>query len=239
MLKSIKAVEKKRAYENVVVQIRALLDSGRLKQGDQLPTENDLSEMFSVSRATIREAIRTLESLKLVQSRQGEGTYVLASDQEVLIHSLAEALSNETDNIYDIFYVRKIIAPHVAELAAENATPEEINELEALLTEQRKAVTDNVSVAKCDIAFHAALSRASKNPVLDRLLAALSDLVEQTRGEHLQDGERSKKSLAGHAEVFTAVKEKDCHAARLAMRRHLEEMETIVLGKKRNKIDKN
>jgi GntR family transcriptional repressor for pyruvate dehydrogenase complex len=79
MLKAIKAVEKKRAYEDVVAQIRALIDDGRLKQGDQLPTERELSETFRVSRATIREAIRTLESTKLVQSRQGDGTYVLAS----------------------------------------------------------------------------------------------------------------------------------------------------------------
>ena len=78
MLKAIKAVEKKRAYEDVVAQIRALIDDGRLKQGDQLPTERELSETFRVSRATIREAIRTLESAKLVQSRQGDGTYVLA-----------------------------------------------------------------------------------------------------------------------------------------------------------------
>lgn len=233
MLKSIKAVEKKRAYEDVVVQIRALIDEGRLKQGDQLPTERDLSEMFKVSRATIRDAMRTLESLKLVQSRQGEGTYVLASDEEVLVHSLAAALVNEKDNIYDIFYVRKIVAPHVAELAAENATPEEINSLASLLTEQRKAVADSASVAKYDIDFHALLAKVSKNPVLERLLAALSDLLEQTRGEHLQDEERSRKSLEGHNEVFIAIKNGDCPAARRAMRRHLEEMETIVLGKTR------
>ena len=123
MLKAIKAVEKKRAYEDVVAQIRALIDDGRLKQGDQLPTERELSETFRVSRATIREAIRTLESAKLVQSRQGDGTYVLASNEETLVQTLAAVLFNEKDTIYDIFYVRKIIEPHVAELAAENATP--------------------------------------------------------------------------------------------------------------------
>src|SRR5664280_2187255 len=104
MLKALKAVEKRRAYEDVVSQIRALIEEGRLKQGDQLPTERDLSETFKVSRATIREAIRTLESHRLVQSRQGEGTYVLASSEESLVHPLAAALFNEKDNIQDIFY---------------------------------------------------------------------------------------------------------------------------------------
>ena len=233
MLKAIKAVEKKRAYEDVVAQIRALIDDGRLKQGDQLPTERELSETFRVSRATIREAIRTLESLKLVQSRQGDGTYVLASSEETLVQTLAAVLFNEKDTIYDIFYVRKIIEPHVAELAAENATPGEIKELATLIMEHEESIAEGKSVTKYDSAFHGLLARMSKNPIMERLLSALVDLFEQTRGEYLQNDERAKKSFIGHHEVFTAIKSRDCTAARRAMSRHLEKVETIVMGKKR------
>ena len=233
MLKAIKAVEKKRAYEDVVAQIRALIDDGRLKQGDQLPTERELSETFRVSRATIREAIRTLESAKLVQSRQGDGTYVLASNEETLVQTLAAVLFNEKDTIYDIFYVRKIIEPHVAELAAENATPGEIKELATLIMEHEESIAEGKSVMKYDSAFHGLLARMSKNPIMERLLSALVDLFEQTRGEYLQNDERAKKSFIGHHEVFTAIKNRDCTAARRAMRRHLEEVETIVMGLKR------
>ena len=239
MLRSIKAVEKKRAYEDVVVQIRAFIKDGRLKQGDQLPTERDLSVMFKVSRATIREAIRTLESMKLVQSRQGAGTYVLTSNEENLIQPLAAALFHEKDNIYDIFYVRKIIEPHVAELAAGNATFEEINKLAAIIVEHEESVADGKGGVKYDTAFHGLLGRMSKNPVLERLLSALNDLLEQTRDEYLQDEERERKSILGHHEVFTAVKKGDCSAARRAMYRHLKEVETIVMGKKRKGGAKN
>jgi GntR family transcriptional repressor for pyruvate dehydrogenase complex len=233
MLKAIKAVEKKRAYEDVVAQIRALIDDGRLKQGDQLPTERELSETFRVSRATIREAIRTLESAKLVQSRHGDGTYVLASNEENLVQPLAAALFREKDNIYDIFYVRKIIEPHVAELAASNATPEEINKLAAIIVAHEESIAKGKSVTKYDTAFHGLLGLMSKNPVLERLLSALNDFLGQTRDEYLQDDERAKKSILGHHEVFTAVKKGDCSAARRAMSRHLEKVETIVMGKKR------
>jgi GntR family transcriptional repressor for pyruvate dehydrogenase complex len=233
MLRSIKAVEKKRAYEDVVSQIRALIDDGRLKQGDQLPTERDLSATFKVSRATIREAIRTLESMKLVQSRQGAGTYVLTSNEENLVQPLAAALFHEKDNIYDIFYVRKIIEPHIAELAAGNATPEEIDRLAAIIIEHEESVAGGKSAVECDTAFHGLLSRMSKNPVLERLLSALNDLLEQSRDEYLQDDERAKKSILGHHEVFTAVQKGNCSAARRAMYRHLKEVETIVMGKKR------
>jgi GntR family transcriptional repressor for pyruvate dehydrogenase complex len=233
MLKAIKAVEKKRAYEDVVAQIRALIDDGRLKQGDQLPTERELSETFRVSRATIREAIRTLESAKLVQSRQGDGTYVLASSEETLVQTLAAVLFNEKDTIYDIFYVRKIIEPHVAELAAENATLGEIKELATLIMEHEESIAEGKSVTKYDSAFHGLLARMSKNPIMERLLSALVDLFEQTRGEYLQNNERAKKSFIGHHEVFTAIKSRDCTAARRAMSRHLEKVEKIVMGKKR------
>src|SRR4030043_1552962 len=101
----LKAVRKKRAYEDIVKQIRHLVEKGRLKRGDQLPTERELSETFKVSRASVREAIRYLESMKLVESRQGEGTYVIASSEEALGQPLASTLFLETDNIMDIFSI--------------------------------------------------------------------------------------------------------------------------------------
>jgi GntR family transcriptional regulator, transcriptional repressor for pyruvate dehydrogenase complex len=231
MLKAIKAIEKKRAYEEVVSQIRMLMEEGRLKMGDQLPTERELSETFKVSRATIREAIRTLESLKLVQSRHGEGTYVLSSEEN-LVHPLAAALFDEKDTIQDIFYVRKAIEPHIAELAADNATPEEIERLETIINECKRSVSDIDGNAKADTEFHTHLAQMSKNAVLGRLLAALSDILEQTRYEYLQDEERSKQSLKGHLKIFNAVKNGDSAAARRAMRRHLEDVESIVIGKR-------
>ena len=81
----LKVVEKKRAYESIVQQVLDLIENGKLKRGDQLPSERELTEIFKVSRTTVREAIRTLESMRLLQSRQGNGTYVLTSNEEDLI----------------------------------------------------------------------------------------------------------------------------------------------------------
>lgn len=230
MLSSVKAVEKRRAYEDVVNQIRAFIDDGRLKQGDQLPAERHLSETFKVSRATIREAIRTLESLKLVQCRQGEGTYVLSSHQETLVQPLAAVLFSAKDAISDIFYVRKAIEPYIAELAALNATPEEIREMAELVSHQKESCSGDNGSDKCDAGFHSLLARMSKNSVMERLLAALVDLMDQTRTECLHDAERVKISFTGHHEVYAAIRDRDCEAARLAMGRHLDEVEKVVMG---------
>ena len=77
MKPALKVVEKKKAHEDIVRQVLSLIEGGELVRGDQLPPERELSEIFKVSRTTVREAIRTLETMKLLQSRQGSGTYVL------------------------------------------------------------------------------------------------------------------------------------------------------------------
>src|SRR4030042_3834007 len=143
---SLRAVEKKRAYEDIVQQVLTLIEDGKLKRGDQLPSERELTETFKVSRTTVREAIRTLESMKLLQCRQGTGTYVLASSEEALIQPLAAALFNKKDDIRDIFFIRRIIEPHVAQLAAEHATSQEIEEMERMLQEQERCIRKRVNI---------------------------------------------------------------------------------------------
>jgi len=235
MREELKVVEKKRAYESIVQQVLDLIENGKLKQGDQLPSERELTEIFKVSRTTVREAIRTLESMKLLQSRQGNGTYVLASTEEDLVQPLAAALFNAKDDIRHIFYVRKIIEPHVAELAAENATAQEIEEMEEILRRQEICVEQGENIIETDSAFHNLMAGATKNRVMERLTAALVDFLKQSREHYLLDVEpgnnRPERSLEGHKQVLAAIKKGDCEAAQRLMLQHLEEIERIVFKK--------
>jgi len=228
----LKAVIKKRAYEDIVKQIRNLVERGKLKRGDQLPTERELSETFKVSRATVREAIFSLEAMKLVDRRQGDGTYVIASSEEALVQPLASSLFHEKDDMIDIFSLRKIIEPEVAQLATENQTSEEINELEEILKEQEKEVANGKNPIQTDSEFHHLLARMAKNRVSERILLALVDLLGKTREKYLQTNERKQKSLQGHRNILAAIKNGNGTAARQAMRRHLEDVEDILLEKK-------
>ena len=233
MKTSLRAVEKKRAYEDIVQQVLTLIENGKLKRGDQLPSERELTETFKVSRTTVREAIRTLESMKLLQCRQGNGTYVLASSEEALIQPLAAALFNAKDDIRDIFYIRKIIEPHVAHLAAENATPQEIEALEKILNEQEACIGRGESVVETNSLFHNHLAGAAKNRVMERLLLALIDLLHQSREEYLMEDERNKRaerSLEGHKKILTAIKDGDCDVALKLMLQHLEDIEGIIFS---------
>jgi GntR family transcriptional repressor for pyruvate dehydrogenase complex len=232
----LKVVEKKRAYEDIVKQIRTLIEKGKLKRDDQLPSERELSETFRVSRTSVREAIRTLESMKLVQSRQGNGTYVLASSEEALVQPLAAALFNEKDDILEIFSIRKIIEPYVAQMAAQKAAPQDIEEMEKILQEQVACIDRGGSIIETDSAFHSLMAKTAKNRVMERLLGALVDLLEQTREEYLLNGEhdeRARRSLRGHQQVLAAIASGDSAAAQKSMLRHLEDIEGIIFRKKK------
>jgi len=231
MRDSLRAVEKKRAYEDIVIQIRDLIVNGKLKRGDQLPPEYELSERFKVSRPTIREALRTLATHKLVESRQGEGTYVLVSSEEALARPLADALFHQNqDEINEIFSIRKIIEPQVAELAARNATPEEIEKLAAIVNEQQAAIAADKNAIDYVPAFHELVVRMSKNRVLERLLLALLDISRQTGHEDPQNKLRLIKSFEGHRDIFAAIKARDGKAARQIMLHHLEDVERVMLS---------
>jgi GntR family transcriptional repressor for pyruvate dehydrogenase complex len=229
----LKEVRKKRAYEDIVVQIHDLIKKGRLKQDDQLPNEKELSETFKVSRSTVREAILSLETMRLVERRQGDGTYVIATSEEALVQPLASSLFGEKDDLIDIFYLRKIIEPEVAHIAAENATAEEIEELAKILREQEAELASSGVEVHTDTTFHHLLARMAKNRVLERLSLALVDLLSETRDEYLQSDERKRGSVKGHHRILDAIKARNGRAARQAMLKHLADVEKSVFNKKR------
>jgi len=233
----LKAVKKRRVYEDIVGQIHHLIRKGKLKRGDRLPTERELVDTFKVSRASVREAIFYLEAMNLVHRRQGNGTYVIASNEEALVHPLATSLFHEKDDLIDIFYLRKIIEPEVAHLASENRSPRELEELEEIFKEHEKRVAEGLNPIQTNSDFHRLLARMAKNRVLERLLLALFDLLRRTRERYLQTEERKHKSLRGHQEILLAIKRGNGPAARQAMLRHLEGVEDI-LFKKRKEVEK-
>jgi GntR family transcriptional repressor for pyruvate dehydrogenase complex len=229
----LKVVQKKRAYEDIVKQIRHLIERGKLKRGDQLPVERELSETFKVSRATVREAVFSLETMKLVQRRQGDGTYVIASSEETLVQPLAAALFHEKDDMIDIFSIRKIIEPVLAQLASEKGTSEEVSELEEVLKEQEREVASGKSPVQTDAEFHHLLARMSKNRVLERLILALFDLMAKTREKYLQTEERMQRSLQGHQAILAAIRSGNGKGARHAMLRHLQDVEDVLFKKRK------
>ena len=224
-------VRKTRVFEGVARQIQRLIADGALAPGDRLPPERELAERFRVSRGSVRDAIRTLEIVGLVAARQGEGTVVAEVSHETMAAPLASVLVRKRELIAELIDVRRIIEPALAARAARRATEEEIAHLEEVLRRQRVKMLRGESTVEEDTEFHSVLAHAARNGVILKVLDVLMDLLRETRARTLQVEGRLQKSFAGHRRVLEAIRRRDPDAAERAVRRHIEEIESIVMEK--------
>jgi GntR family transcriptional repressor for pyruvate dehydrogenase complex len=218
-----------------VGQIHDLIREGKLRAGDQLPSERELAETFKVSRTSVREAIRALETKGLVVTRTGMGTFVADLPIEFLVAPFATLLIEEKDALADIFEVRKLVEPHIASLAAERATAADIQAMSDILNKQEAAVSRGESGVEADAEFHFAIGQATQNQALKKLISGLMDILSHSREESLQTAGRRQASLASHRGILAAIEAHDQERAREAMLRHIERVERNVLSQKEKK----
>ncbi len=220
-----------RVYEAVARQLQELIADGKLQPGDRLPPERELAETFRVSRSSLRDAIRTLELMGMVEARQGEGTVVRDLTPESLVVPLATVLVRKRELVAELLDVRRMIEPGLAARAARHATPEEIAELEEILRRQEARMRQGEPAVEEDSQFHYAIARAARNRVVLKVLDVLMDLLRESRARSLQVLGRQERSHAGHRRILRAIQKHDAAAAEAAVRRHLGEIEDVVLKK--------
>ncbi len=226
---AFQAIRKNKVYEAVARQIETLILE-KLKAGDKLPPERELAEMFSVSRSSIRDAIRSLELAGLVEPRQGIGTVVCEVTADSLLNPLVNALKRKQELVTELLEVRKMIEPPLAARAASHVAPDEIEEMEDILRRQAEKMGRDEMTIEEDSEFHYTIAMASGNSVVLKVLDLLMDLLRETRERSLQLPGRAQRSLAGHRQILAAIKKGDAKAAEAAMRRHIEDVEHIVLN---------
>jgi len=222
------AVHKGRRYEPVAEQIQRLIASGALGPGDRLPPERELAAKFGVGRSSLRDAIRTLEVMGIVESRHGRGTVVRDLSTDALVVPLASVLSHKRELVAELLDVRRMIEPALAARAAANATEDELSRLEDILRRQAEKVRRGEPSIEEDSEFHYAIALAARNSVVLRVLDVLMDLLRESRARSLQVKGRPEQSCAGHRRILRAIKRRDGLAAEAAVRKHLKEIEEIV-----------
>jgi GntR family transcriptional repressor for pyruvate dehydrogenase complex len=221
-------VRRNKVYEDVARQIERLILK-KLRPGDKLPSERELAETLAVSRSSIRDAIRSLELMGMVEPRQGAGTIVREISSSSIASPLANALKRKEELMSELLDFRLMLEPPLASRAATHASAEEISEMEGILERQAEKVRSGESTIAEDSEFHYFVALASGNSVVLKVLDILMDLLRETRERSLQIDGRQQKSLAGHRRILAAIKRHDAEAAKAAMRRHIEDVEEIVL----------
>lgn len=220
------AIPRNKVYQEVARQLELRITQ-EMKPGDRLPPERELVRMLGVSRSSVRDAIRGLEMMGLLEPRQGVGTVVCDSTAA----PLTAALMERRKMVAELIDVRKMIEPPLAGRAALHASRDEIAKMEDILARQEARVGTGELGVDEDSEFHYAIAMASNNSVVLKVVDVLMDLLRETRAHALQVEGRQEKSLAGHRRILSALKRGDAKAAEAAMRRHLSEIEEIVLKK--------
>lgn len=221
------AVRKNKVFEEVAKQIQQRIIE-QLKPGDVLPPERELAEMFGVSRSSVREAIRSLEVMGLVEPRRRVGTLVRELNAVSILNPLTTALLKTVSVNTELLDVRRIIEPPLARRAAINATPALIADLEDILRRQEERLSRGELGIEEDAAFHYSIALAANNAVMLKVVDVLMDLLRETRQRSLETEGRAVKSYQGHCRIVAALKQADGPAAEEAMRRHLDEIAAIV-----------
>ena len=201
-------------------QIETLLDKGELRPGDQLPPERALAEQFQVSRASVREALRSLELLGVVETRAGGGTFVRRTAPE----DLARPLSNlivRGHTLTDVIEVRGLIEPAIAASAAKRIRPDELEELRAILKQQADRVAAGQPYAEEDTRFHEVIGQAARNELLVTMLGVIWDVLRSSREQWLQTNQRAHASIDAHQRILDALETHDADAARAAAADHI------------------
>ncbi len=216
----IEPIRRSRLYQGIVEQIQGLLERGDLKPGDQLPPERALAEQFQVSRASVREALRSLELLGSVETRAGGGTFVHRAAPDDLRRPLS-SLIRRGHTLPDVIEVRGLIEPELASLAARRIHDEELAELRQLLETQERKVGAGEPYAEEDSRFHELIGHASRNELMVTMLGVIWDVLRASREQWLQSNARASASLDAHRRIIAALAAHDPAAARAASAEHI------------------
>jgi len=226
----LSAVRKNRVHEEVARQLEIFILK-ELKPGDKLPAERELATTLGVSRSSIRDAMRRLELVGLVEPRQGSGTVVLEMSHETLVSPLANVIAQKRQMVHELLEFRKMLEPGMAARAAEHATSEDVARMEEILDRQEQKVGGGGLAIEEDTEFHYCIATAARNSVVLKVVDVVMDLLRETRSRSLQTAGRPQKSLAGHRRILNAIRRRDAEAAESAMRQHIRDIEKMVLDK--------
>jgi len=205
-------------------ELRARIVRGDWKQGERLPSERQLSQQLAMSRASVREAIRSLEALGLVAVRHGQGVFVREGVGEVSEPSFAGWSSQHRYSIGELLAFRLLVEPELAALAAEQADQGFVDALTGNMAMMERAVWDEDldALVRLDTAFHDAITRHAGNKLYGDLLAHVGQLLVESRRISLGVPGRAPQVVAAHNRVVDAIRAHRADDAWTAMRNHLE-----------------
>jgi GntR family transcriptional repressor for pyruvate dehydrogenase complex len=223
--------EKKYAYTVIIERIRDMIAGGELAPGDRLPPERKLADALGVSRNSLRQAFQALAERKIIESRQGDGTYLLASTEAFSqSDAIFDTINAQSGFIRDILEFRHLMEPQIAALAASRIEPAALDRLKILVCDQQRALMAGREDDTFDSEFHRQLAQCSGNRVISQMMTTIASVINATRSTWLQSNERRNASVEGHLRIIDALESGDADSAFNTMKAHIAEIENHILG---------
>lgn len=217
-------IERRKLFQQVAEHIEREILNGTLKPGDRLPPERDLQVRFGVGRPAIREALITLQRSGLVEIGNGAPARVALPTVEGVVAGMRPAVQqmlSSAEGQRQLQGVRLFMEVGLVRNAAENATAEQLQELEQALEANRKMIGNPSGFIRTDVEFHFVFARIIGNPAFVALHEAMSSWLLQQRQIALSEPGEDRRGYKAHARIFAAVKDRDPDEAEKAMRDHL------------------
>ncbi|MEV6265425.1 FadR/GntR family transcriptional regulator [Streptomyces sp. NPDC051784] len=201
--------------DEAIERIKEMIVSGALAPGDRLPKESELAAELGLSRNSLREAVRALSLIRILDVRQGDGTYVTSLDPQLLLEALSFVVDfHRDDTVLEFFAVRRILEPAATAMAALRIEDEQLDALEAQLDALGTDPSVEALVA-ADLEFHRGIVRCSGNSVLCSLLDGLSGPTTRARvWRGLTQENAVSRTLYEHRAILAALRDRDAEAAR-------------------------
>lgn len=207
--------------EQVLQQLKQYIVSGGILPGEKLPSERDLAERLGIGRTSVREALKVLEAIGLVESRVGDGTFITSNVGASIGRTIGLSLMTWGGAIVEILEARRMIEGEAACVAAERATADDLTLMAAELQQMARA-TNFRAYLKADMQFHRAVGQATHNTIVSRIVNNLIDLLEEVlREAHGDELMTSAEGNSTHHAVFAAIQARDPAGAAAAMGQHL------------------
>jgi DNA-binding FadR family transcriptional regulator len=212
--------------DEAIAGIKRMIVSGELGPGDRLPPEKELSERLGLSRSSLREAVKALEVIRVLDVRRGDGTYVTSLEPRLLLEAMSFVVDlHQDDSILEIFAVRRMLEPAATALAARAATDDDIAQVGALVDELGEDPGIEALVAH-DIDFHNRIAATTGNAYLASLLESLSSRTVRARvWRGITEGGSVARTIGEHRAIVEAMRGRDPELAAALMVAHVAGVE--------------
>ncbi|WP_394551579.1 FadR/GntR family transcriptional regulator [Agromyces sp. MMS24-JH15] len=212
--------------DEAILKIKDMILTGELAPGDRLPPEKELGERLGLSRSSLREAVKALEVIRVLDVRRGDGTYVTSLEPRLLLEVLSFVVDLHDDrSVLEIFEVRRMLEPAAAERAATRVTSEQVAELEAIVASAAPASSVEELVAH-DLEFHQAIVAAAGNEYLRRLVESMSSETVRARiWRGITQQGAADRTIDEHRAILDAIARGDGELARSLMVAHIAGVE--------------